>query len=223
MQVNEYNNYSATYESCKNKCVGNWDVHELYPYDTYLLEHYNGKYNKALDFGCGMGRMIKRMLTTFNRVDGADLILKNLEYAKLYLDGDLDKVKLFNTDGLSCSINSDDYDFIYSTICIQHICVHEIRFNIIRDFYKLLNESGEICLQVGFGWDNGFYWLDNKYNVSSTNAGNDFTIPNQEHFKVIEEDLNKIGFKDVKFTLKESPHPNIMNYHYQWLFIHAIK
>lgn len=146
MQVDEYGKYSKTYDSCKDKCVGNWDAHELYPYDTYLLENYDGKFNKALDFGCGMGRMIKRMLSKFTKVDGADLISQNLEHAKIYLEKDLTNVNLFKTDGLSCSIDSEDYDFIYSTICLQHICVHETRFSIIKDFYKLLNETGEIWL-----------------------------------------------------------------------------
>ena len=223
MQVNEYNKYSVTYDSCKDKCVGNWDVHELYPYDEYLLENYNGKFDKALDFGCGMGRMIKRMLTKFKQVDGADLISKNLEHGTKYLEGNLDKVKLYQTDGLSCSIDSGNYDFVYSTICIQHICVHETRYKIINDFYNLLNETGEICIQVGFGWDNGNHWLDNTYNVNSTNAGNDFTIPNESHFEFIEKDLKKIGFNIINFTIKESPHPNILNYHPKWLFIHGKK
>jgi SAM-dependent methyltransferase len=223
MQVSEYNKYSTTYDSCKDKCVGNWDVHESYPYDEYLLELYTGKFNKALDFGCGMGRMIKRMLSKFKQVYGADLIAKNLEHANTYLIEYLDRIKLYQTDGLSCSIESNNYDFIYSTICIQHICVYETRINIIKDFYNLLNETGEICLQVGFGWDNGMHWGTNNYTATSTNAGNDFTIPNESHFEKIEKDLLNIGFKSVKFTLKESPHPYIKNYHPNWLFIHAKK
>lgn len=223
MQVREYNNYSETYDSCKNRCVGNWEAHEAYPYEKYLLENYSGKFNKALDFGCGMGRMVKRMLNHFKQVDGADLIEKNLGHAKQYLVDDISKVNLFQTDGVSCSIPSGDYDFIYSTICLQHICVHETRFNIISDFYKLLTEKGEFCLQVGFGWDNGIHWNSNVYEANSTNAGSDFCVPNETHFERIKQDLEKIGFKDISFTLKESPHPSFTNYHNQWLFIHAKK
>lgn len=223
MQINEYNKYSATYDSCKDRCVGNWDVHESYPYHEYLLENYNGKFDKALDFGCGMGRMIKRMLNNFKEVDGADLIEKNLTHARQYLGNDINKVKLFQTDGISCSIPSGDYDFIYSTICLQHVCVHEIKFDIINDFYKLLNNNGEMCIQVGFGWDNGIYWNQNIFNANSTNAGSDFCVPNETHFYIIKQDLEKIGFKNISFTLKPSPHPFILNYHDKWLFIHAQK
>lgn len=223
MQVREYNNYSVTYDSCKDRCVGNWDAHEAYPYEKYLLENYNGNFNKALDFGCGMGRMIKRMLKFFKKVDGADLIKKNLEYSKEYLQNDMKDVNLYQVDGLSCLIESSNYDFIYSTICLQHICVHEIRYNIIKDFYSLLNNNGSICLQVGFGWDNNVYWKSNLYNATSTNVGCDFCIPNVSYFKDIEKDLTNIGFKNIKFTLKESPHPEFTDYHSEWLFIHADK
>ena len=80
-----------------------------------------------------------------------------------------------------------------------------------------------MCIQVGFGWDNGIYWNQNIFNANSTNAGSDFCVPNETHFYIIKQDLEKIGFKNISFTLKPSPHPFILNYHDKWLFIHAQK
>ena len=65
MQIKEYSNYCQTYDGSFERCVGNWQAHEKYPYEKYLLEHYKGENFKALDFGCGIGRMIKRMLNVF--------------------------------------------------------------------------------------------------------------------------------------------------------------
>lgn len=221
MQLNAYNSYSTDYDSCKKLCVGNWEAHERYPYDKYLLEKYKGKFGSALDFGCGMGRMIKRMLLHFDRVDGADLLDRNLKFASEYLV-DLSKTNLYQTNGLSCIIENK-YDFIYSTICLQHICVHEIKYNILFNLYSLLNESGELCIQVGYGFDNGINWFSNHYEATSTNAGSDFCVKDKYEFNDIENDLKKIGFKSVLFTLKESPHPEITGYHSEWLFIHCYK
>lgn len=76
---------------------------------------------------------------------------------------------------------------------------------------------------VRFGWDNGIYWTHNIYDATTTNAGNDFTIPDETHFELIEKDLKEIGFNSIKFTIKESPHPDITGYHNSWLFINAKK
>ena len=37
------------------------------------------------------------------------------------------------------------YDFIYSTIALQHICSHTIRTQIFKDLNKLLKEGGSCC------------------------------------------------------------------------------
>ena len=85
MQKKEYANYTKTFEDAKNLCVGNFDVHEAYPYEEYLLEHFEGSQTIALDFACGMGRMMNRMMSHFDFVDGSDISSENLSYAKKYL------------------------------------------------------------------------------------------------------------------------------------------
>ena len=226
MQIKRYEeDYTTSYQQAIDKCVGNFAAHEAYPYAMYLLEHYTTDYERALDFGCGVGRMILRMLKYFDRVDGADLIQNNLNYAKQYLgDKVIDvRTKLFLTSGINCNVpKSEAYDFIYSTICLQHIPVHAIRHAILIDFYYLLKFGGQLCFQVGFGWDNGRrYWDQNHFDVQSINGGADFCIPDESHFLMVQQELEDIGFSDVKFEVKPSPHPNMKRYHPNWLFIHA--
>ena len=81
MQVQEYDQYSQSYADAKRLCVGMFDDHERYPYEKYLLEHYTQPAARALDFACGMGRMMNRMLKHFDHVDGVDLNARNHEYA----------------------------------------------------------------------------------------------------------------------------------------------
>ena len=75
--------------------VGNFEWHEEYPYETFLL-HRNGDIRKplfertddkvALDFACGPGRMVKRMKNLFKEVDGCDISARLLEFARKYVN-----------------------------------------------------------------------------------------------------------------------------------------
>ena len=224
MQQQCYKNYTNNFDDSKNLCVGAFDEHQAYAYEEYLLDHFDGQYGVALDFACGMGRMIGRMRKHFDIVDGVDLSANNLEYAKEYLvecGVDSEKYSLFLSDGVSVKGINKKYDFIYSTIALQHICVHKIRSQIFKDLYGLLNDDGSCCFQMGFGWDNGIHWFDDYYVARSTNAGTDVTIPNSEHLDAITKDFEAIGFNDVKYEFKISPHPQLGNkYHPIWIFIH---
>ena len=223
MQIKSYQNYTKNYEDSKNLCVGHFEAHEKYPYEEYLLENYSGKKDTALDFACGMGRMMNRMLQYFQTVDGVDLSIENIEYAKKYLHEkniNPKRYSLYQSDGKGVKGIEKKYNFIYSTIALQHISVYEIRKSIFSDLYNLLEDGGGCCFQMGFGYDNGVHWFDNNFVARETNAGCDVSIPNNFHLKLIAEDFKLLGYKDVKFDFKISPHPEFGDkYHPIWLFI----
>ena len=126
---------------------------------------------------------------------------------------------------MGVSIDKKDYyDFIFSTIALQHISVYEIRKSIFKDLWSLLKPGGSCCFQMGFGWDNGNYWFSNKYTARSTNGGDDVSIPDDSHLEGIKKDFEDIGFKNVEFKMELSPHPEMgNNYHPIWLFNHLDK
>jgi len=227
MQQRVYANYTENFDDSKNLCVGNFDAHQKYAYEEYLLEHFEGQYGSALDFACGMGRMMLRMQKHFTSVDGVDLSQNNLKYAESYLlehGVGHDHYTLFLSDGIGVKGINKMYDFIYSTIALQHICVHKIRTQIFKDLILLLKDGGSCCFQMGYGWDNKIHWFDNNYVARTTNAGCDVTIPNTSHLEVITEDFENMGFKDIRYEFKISPHPQYGNlYHPIWLFIHMKK
>ena len=76
---------AKSFKDAQDLCVGSWKEQESYPYTEYLLERYSGPMGKAFDFGCGVGRMMKHMLSRFNQVDGGELVPENIAYAKEYL------------------------------------------------------------------------------------------------------------------------------------------
>ena len=110
---------------------------------------------KALDFGCGVGRLTQALASRFEQVDGVDVsdsMIRNAEKlnrfpgrAKYHLNarGDLE------------SFPSGEYDFIYSIIALQHI-PPAFQKNYIADFMRLLSPGGIASFQtVHFkGWRN---------------------------------------------------------------------
>lgn len=219
-----------TQDGALQVCVGNLTDHEAYPYEDYLLEHTRKAGNKtghALDFGCGPGRMMSRMAKYFDKIDGLDLDERNLKWASTYLRQrglDSRDYRLFLADGLSCGPLPPDtkYEFIYSTIVLQHIAVYSIRRNIFAGMRDLLTESGTACLQVGFGWDGGADWFDDYFQAMSTNGGLDACIADETRLAAVIEDFKELGFSSVVVERKPSPHPGRPRdlYHPEWLFIH---
>lgn len=226
MQKTQYKRYTGSFSDSKNLCVGAFDAHQSYPYEEYLLARYDGQKGLALDFACGMGRMIDRMLPFFDRVDGVDLSSENIAYAQDYLTEKgwpENRFSLYQSSGLGVDLpETTYYDFIFSTIALQHIPVYDIRRQIFSDLLKLLKPNGQCCFQIGFGWDNGTHWLDNHFSSRTTNAGHDVCVPNERHLEIIRKDFESIGFTNFQYDLKLSPHPELGDlYHPIWLFIYV--
>ena len=139
--------------------VGNYQWHENYPYETFLLYEYgdvrkpifdNFSDKIALDFACGPGRMVNRMKKIFKKVNGCDIAQRLLDEAKkLNPESDF---YLTNGDNLG-NVENDYYDFIYCTISMQHIACHSIRQNIVKNMYKALKKNGKITLQLAYNKD----------------------------------------------------------------------
>jgi hypothetical protein len=225
MQKKRYRAYTITAEQSKKLCVGHFETHQKYPYINFLLEHATGKKNNALDFGCGPARMMLQMLSHFEKVDGMDIDSRNLIYADSYLvanDINRNRFNLYLGDGLGVKpLPPITYDFIYSTICLQHISVYKIRRQMFVDILNLLTVGGTVCIQVGYGWQGPAGWFENRYDALITNGGFDASIPDLLTLDKVEEDLLEIGFSKVQMKIKPSPHPELNNeYHPFWLFIH---
>jgi SAM-dependent methyltransferase len=179
---------------------------------------------RALDFGCGKGRNIfnLRSLETFSTVDGSDLSPANIDHCEKRFD---ERSSFFLTSGSDCGSPHDDYyDFVMSTITLQHIPVYSIRALILTDILRCLKPGGRLSFQMGFGSNledslgrprSGYF--ENCYSAVGTNGDHDCRVTSVEELK---SDLLNIGFVDIKIEVKDSysdvGHPN-------WVYAHAFK
>lgn len=238
--------------------VGQYQWHENFPYETFLLYKYGDirypiltdfQEKKALDFGCGPGRMVKRMQKYFLQVDGCDISARLLEEARRRVPEST--FYLTNGNDLGYAFR-EAYDFIYCTISMQHIASHTIRTKILRAMYDALKPGGCITLQMGYNPDYPYVWLkshveingtlvqswetlpqadylDDDYGASETNGMHDVGIGKKD-LDIIKKDVGAI-FRDVSFwfadvkdyfdDLKGAKHCSY--WATAWIFINAYK
>jgi SAM-dependent methyltransferase len=183
------------------------------------------KNKKALDFGCGRGRNIINLLNLadFKTVDGCDLSNKNINFTNNFLKENnisTNKYNLYVTDGISLEpIQSNIYDYILSTLVLENLCVHDIRYNIMNDMLRVLKPGGLLTFQMGMGKNNTRFskkYYDNWYGSPHTNGYSDVVITNPDD---LVNDLIKIGFINITYEIISSFTGN----HENWIIIKANK
>ncbi len=185
-----------------------------------LNEEYKNK--KGLDFGCGCGRNVINLVDRMKRMDGVDIspeLVKTCMKNLAELGYDNNKTSFYTCSGVSLDIFDDNtYDFIMSTIVLQHICVYTIRYNYLSEFFRIMKSGGLLSFQMGFG--NGHFntkdYYEDYYDATCTNSGCDVRITDPSQ---IVEDLKKIGFVNISFQITES----FSDFHTEWIFVKAYK
>ncbi|AGE57559.1 SAM-dependent methyltransferase [Acanthocystis turfacea Chlorella virus NTS-1] len=203
--------------------VGSFNAHNDWSDYEFLFKDLDCEDKIVLDFGCGPGRNLVKYSERFKRVDGVDIAEKNLQNAVMWINHnniDIQKHNLFLCNGVDLSnITDDEYDIVMSTICMQHICVHKIRYNYFKEFYRVLKPGGHITIQMGYGTPSPATvdYYDDYYDATSTNRGCDTNISD---YSQLEKDLLEIGFKNFKYHIRPTGpgdhHPN-------WIFFNAQK
>lgn len=78
--------------------------------------------NSALDFGCGVGRLLVPLSSYFERVDGMDISPSMLKEASINLaDKSIKNVELLRSDDALTAIQEKKYDLVHSHLVLQHI------------------------------------------------------------------------------------------------------
>jgi len=180
----------------------------------------NWKHKTALDFGCGKGRNVTNMLAlaNFKRVDGIDISEDNIKYCKETYTNQ--PSQFYKNSGKDLSLlKNDEYDFIMSTIVFQHICVHELRYKIKEEIYRILKSDGTFSFQMGYGdisfagHTNPKGYYENYYEAFNSNGSNDVRVTDVSE---LISDLENIGFKNIKFEIHE---PWLDGGHPNWIYV----
>jgi SAM-dependent methyltransferase len=102
---------------------------------------------RALDFGCGVGRLTRALSPYFDEVIGVDISSSMLDNARR-LNPDLDPGRFVINERDDLSQFGDDYfDFIYSNITLQHFDpTYSVRY--IKEFMRILAPGGMLVFQL---------------------------------------------------------------------------
>lgn len=101
---------------------------------------------KALDFGCGVGRLTQALANYFDEVDGVDIAPSMIERAnKFNSHGDRCRYYLNETDDLKLFADNR-FDLIYTNITLQHIAPRYSK-NYIKEFVRILIPHGLLIFQ----------------------------------------------------------------------------
>lgn len=204
----------------RDPVVGAWDWHNAWDDYELLFDGLDTADMVALEFGCGPGRNLIRFRDRFRRIDGTDIDPTNLVNAAK-LCGDVNPPNLWACNGVDLSgLASETYDVVFSTICLQHIPVHDIRLQLFGEFFRVLKPGGYFTAQMGYGDRNdprGVPYHANCWDADITNGGKDVLVTNSSQ---LAGDLYGCGF--VNFEAKVRPTgPN--DWHANWIFFRARK
>jgi SAM-dependent methyltransferase len=185
--------------------------------------NFDGK--RALDFGCGKGRNISNLLSLakFENVDGSDLSSENIKYCRNNFSSNTHTFFLTNGSDTG-ETKSDYYDFVMSTITLQHIPIYQIRRTILVDILRVLKPGGLFSFQMGFGSDledilgrPRSKYFEDAIGAKSTNGNHDVRILDSDE---LVSDLVQIGFSNVETQIKSSfsdiGHPS-------WIYVKCSK
>lgn len=100
----------------------------------------------ALDFGCGAGRLTQALASQFGEAVGVDISPTMIEQAKRY-NKFAGRCQYLCNSSDTLPVESHKYDFIYSSIALQHIELPYAR-KYIREFLRVLKPSGQLVIQL---------------------------------------------------------------------------
>jgi len=103
---------------------------------------------RALEIGCGPGRLMRPMSRHFREIHGVDVSDEMIAQARHKLP-DIPHAHFHHTTGSDLSLfPSDHFDFVYSYAVFQHIPSAEIVFSYLRETVRVLKPGGFARLQI---------------------------------------------------------------------------
>ena len=165
---------------------------------------------RVLDFGCGVGRLMKPLVEVGFRVDGVDISERMLAFAQQ--DPALKNSEFFLSNGNDCGAAPEgSYDFVYSHLCFQHICSRRVRNQLLACFKKALKPGGVVLVQMHYYPDRTaetvphphMPWSGDNFGANVTNGEAD-VWPTPDELHLIVEDFS-CHFEDLRLQFVNFP------------------
>ncbi len=100
------------------------------------------KSKSVLEIGCGTGRLLKKIIGTFQEYTGIDISPKTVERAKAHF---LQENVRFIIGDFIKQVFDCTYDVIYSSLTFMHV---KEKRNALQKVYSLLNKEGRFVLST---------------------------------------------------------------------------
>lgn len=105
---------------------------------------------RALDFGCGVGRLTQALAAHFDQVVGVDIADSMVRRAESFNRHGARVRYLVNTTAELPALEDATFDFVYSSITLQHI-PPEAAASYIGEFFRVLRPGGVAIFDVPDG------------------------------------------------------------------------
>ena len=102
---------------------------------------------KALDYGCGVGRVLRPFGQYFQQAVGIDVSRAMVEEAQQNINVDTTEVRLVENNDLASCLGDDTFSFIHTRLVLQHIPA-KTGFQIIRQLLERLDKKGKSYIQA---------------------------------------------------------------------------
>jgi 2-polyprenyl-3-methyl-5-hydroxy-6-metoxy-1,4-benzoquinol methylase len=102
--------------------------------------------NKALDFGCGMGRLTSALANRFKQTWGTDISQTMIDMANSTVGSASCEFEVLTEPGLT-SFESNQFDFVISLLVLQHVEPAQQSMS-VKELLRVLKPGGVLVVQV---------------------------------------------------------------------------